>query len=1006
MNDSNIIVEEEFVLRRLSDQFPFVSPEASVYCWWALTIGVLLLGCVFVALMYIRDSRTCRWYAAVPLAMLRMGVYVLLAFAFLLPAKQTWETSNKRSRVLIMIDISPSVTEVSDDISRGNKPKTRIDNVLNYLTDENVAFIRKLTEKNPVFVYRFGTRLDEEPQGFNSNEPLWTTAEWQSWIRYDFKPWILKGLSPNDRDAVTKMPGWNGTEPGAADWAIEWAKLPDKDVAPMKKVADDKDEFALENAQAFRDARSKLEARVDVARTIVTGTNLPDSLTAVVNREASNMAQAVIVFSDGRSNLGLETTLTKLHERPGEKVPIFTIAVGEPRDNVSIAITDVQAPDRAAPDEAFKVIVEADGVGLEKKEVDVKLSLYLPARDPKKDTPDDELLAKLLFEPGEPPHGRAEILVDPEKIKEELTEIVEKDGGKKRVLKQGTWNVIARIARDPREVYPNPEHLSPPRKVSVLDSPLRVLLWASGPTREYQTLRTLLAREVGEKRAEVSIFLQNEGGASGTIAQDVDAQRLLVRFPTRNIVGGASTPEDKYYNLNEYDLIIAFDPDWSELSNEQIDMIRNWVTVGGGGFVYIAGPINTHQLARSDEAGRMKPLLEMMPVLPADRFLVAATAVPRTPRRLALNPNPLLDVLKLDDMVPDDSTAGWERFFTGRLKYVPAEDPAKNLTPTRGFFSFYPVTAVKPGTVSLADFLSVNERGEAEPRPYLVVSSPQQKGRAAFIASGEIYRIRYPEPAFYDRFWIRFARAMTVDRRNVQSFRGQVLVNKEYTAGSMVRVSARILAPNSKPYPPNGISPKFRVEQYEGTTRLKEFGPFPFAEKKASGAFDGYYQAQVLADARQFPPGEYRYRVIVDVPDSSGDTITGEFMVRKSNPELDNTRPDFTTMILAASTLEEVKAGIKKPEVASALRGPASSDTMVKMAFKLSEAYRLALIPDCIDAKFVSLRSRGPVDDLWDRGANLGTDWKNKPVMVSYILIAVVSLLGMEWLFRKLTRLA
>jgi hypothetical protein len=430
------------------------------------------------------------------------------------------------------------------------------------------------------------------------------------------------------------------------------------------------------------------------------------------------------------------------------------------------------------------------------------------------------------------------------------------------------------------------------------------------------------------------------------------------------------------------------------------------VTVGGGGFVYIAGAINTHQLARSDEAGRMKPLLEMMPVLPADRFLVAARAVPRTPRRLALNPNPLLDVLKLDDTSPDDSTAGWERFFTGRAKYVPAEDPAKNLAPTRGFFSYYPVTVVKPGTVTLADFLDVNERGEAEPKPWLVVSSPQQKGRAAFFASGEMYRVRYPEQASYDRFWIRFARAMTADRRNMQSFRGQVLVNKEYTAGSMVRVSTRLLAPNSKPYPQNGISPKFKVEQYEGTAKLKEFGPFPLAEKKASGPFDGYYQAQILADSKQFPAGEYRYRVVVDVPDSPGDVITGEFMVRKSNPELDNTRPDFTALLLASSTLEEAKPGIKKPEVVTALRGSASSDAAVKMAFKLGETDRLALIPECIDAKSVSLRSRGPVDDLWDRGVSLGLDGSNKPIMVSYILFAAVALLGLEWLIRKLTRLA
>lgn len=1008
MNDG-VKQETEIVLRRLSDAFPYVSPEASTYCWWALTLGVLVLGCVFVIWKYLQDSRSIRWYYAAPLALLRISVYALLAFAFLLPAKQTWETTEKRSRVMILIDVSPSVTQISDEVSRsgGPKTKTRMDKVLDYLTDDSVAFCKRLLDKNPIVVYRFGARLDDDATMLRADEPVWTRDDWAAWARYDFKPWILRGLTPADRAAITNMPAWNGNDPGTAEWAIDWLKRPLTETVPTT-IIDGKEEIAIENKQAILDARARLEARIDVARAIVQGTNLPDSLSAGVNREASNMVQAVIVFSDGRSNLGSESAIARLKDRPGEKIPIFTVAVGEPRENISIVITDLQVPDRAAPDEAFKILVEADGIGLERQEVDVKLGLYIPTRDPQKDLPDHELLGKLRFEPGEPPHGRTEFVVDPEQLPEALTEEVAKDGGKRKQLKQGAWSVVARIAKDRREVFDRPEHVSPPRLLNVIDSPLRVLVWASGPTHEYQTLRTLLMREVTEKRAEMSIFLQNDAGMAGTAVQDVEPQRMLTRFPNRYIIGGASTPEDKFYNLNEYDLIIAFDPDWSELSSETIEMVRRWVMDGGGGFIYVAGAINTHQLARSDESGRMKPLLEMMPVLPEDRFLVAARPIPRTPRRLAIRPNPDFDVLKLDDTVPDDPAAGWELFFTGRTQYVPDPDPKKNLTPLRGFFSYYPVKAIKPGAAVLLEFLDLTDAGTADPKPYLVCSQPG-KGRAAFLASGEMRRLRYPEPAFYDRFWIRLARAMSSSRRNVQSFRGQVLVNKEYTQGSMIRVSTRIVAPNNLPYPPNAISPKFIVEQYEGTTKLKQFGPFPLAEKASSGPFDGYYQAQVLADPRQFPAGEFRYKVVVEVPDSSGDTISGEFMVRKSNPELDNTRPDLAALQMAASTLEESKAGIKKDDVLQKLRGSSSNDAQVKMAFKLSETDKLDLIPDCIDAKFVSYRNRGAVEDLWDRGVEASwlPDWfPGKPKQISYLLLAAVGLLGMEWLTRKLLRLA
>ena len=104
----------------------------------------------------------------------------------------------------------------------------------------------------------------------------------------------------------------------------------------------------------------------------------------------------------------------------------------------------------------------------------------------------------------------------------------------------------------------------------------------------------------------------------------------------------------------------------------------------GGGFIYVAGPLHTYQLARADEYGRLKPLLDMLPVVPDDIILIKTRPVPRTPRRLLLKPNPEFDVLKLDDTQSDDPVAGWEQFFTGRDKYAPDEDPRKNLSPSAG----------------------------------------------------------------------------------------------------------------------------------------------------------------------------------------------------------------------------------------------------------------------------------------------------------------------------------
>ena len=966
MNDNGVTRESEFVLRRLSDSFPLGPPEASTPLWFTSLAIVLLLGFAFVIWSYLRDMRSIRWYIATPLALMRMTVYVLLAIAFLLPAVQTWEKAEKRSRVIVVLDVSPSITQIADEISANTtvKPKTRLDKVLDFLTDEKVAFVKKLVDQNPVFVYRFGTRLDEEVHSIIPEQAAWTKDDWKAWTNYDFKPWALQGLSPVAQDAVKKMPGWQPELPGNSDWAVAWAKLPEAEAIPG--------DLSPTDVTTLKDNRAKLEQRVDVARTIVLGTNVPDSLTSVVNREAPNMVQGIIVFTDGRSNLGTAGAYTELKERASrEKIPIFTITVGEARENISITMTDVQAPDRAPPDEQFKIVVEADGIGLEKQEVEVRLGLYLPGRDPKKDAPDHELTQKLEFQPGDPPHGQAEFVIDPDKLPEVLTEETKKVG-KKRQLKQGAWAAVARIARDKREIYPDPDHVSPPRVFQVIDKPLRVLLFASGPSREYLTLQTLLDRETRQNRAELSICLQSEGGKEGTGVQSVPPERLLARFPTRLDTTNKATdkPEDKYYNLNEYDLIIAFDPDWSELSDDQITNLQTWVDNLGGGLIYVAGPIHTFQLARAGDEGRLRPLIDILPVVPDDIILIKTRPVPRSPRRLGLKPSPDFDVLKLDDEKPDDPTAGWERYFTGRDKYVPDPDTRKNAMTSRGMYAYYPVKDTKPGATVLAEFMDVNERGDIDLKPWLVTTQPS-RGRTAFLASGELWRLRALTDGgvdFYERFWVKLSRYISANR-DVKAARGRVLMGKEFVSGSPVRVQARLLDPSGRPYEENRLTPKFKIVAYNasGEPLNKQFGPFEMKAKKGGGAFDGYYSGQILADPRLLPPGDNRYRVVVDVPDSPGDTIDGEFLVRKSDPELDNARPDFSAMYAAASTLEDVQGRITDSAVFDKLKGASTDGPKTKLAFRLSETDKLAVIPDCMKKESRTLRIRGPVEDLWDK---------------------------------------
>lgn len=1061
--------------------------------WSLFTGGVFVLGSAFTIALYVRDMRTVKWYWGGALALCRITVYGLLCFAFLLPAVQTFDKSDKRSRVVILLDISPSVTVKSDDVGGpvGRKPKTRFETVIELLTDKDVALLQKLLEKNPVVVYRFGNRLDDEPEVIAPKEKPWgwrhadlgidkierpadredaeraeAVKMWVAFAAYDFKPFLLKGLSKEGREAVVNSRAWDGEKPGTPNWADGYFKLPVEEITPGGLSDADRTTF-----QANRDA---LARRIEVAKSIVQGTNITDAVSATLNRESGNMVQGIIVISDGRSNLGGGTGFRELRAKAArEKVPLFTIAVGEDRDTASISITGIQAPETAPPDAPFKMIVEADGVNLGNQPANVSLDLFLPGKSPKTDAPDATLAQTLPFAPGDPPHLQADFVIDPDKLPEALTEV--KDG--KKVLKQGSWTARARIPRDPREATADAEHVFERSKILVLQKPLKVLLVSSTPSHEYQKLRDLLVREVQEKRAELCILLQTPlenvkadpadpldtnqwhilrdnknrlKEALKGIVQNVDENRLLVRFPDRLQVGPppegvqnweANDADYRFYNLNEYDLVIALDADWSGLSRRTADNLKQWVVQQGGGLIFVAGPMKTDILSRVEvqpggKNNNLLPILEILPVIPEDAVVLRERPTPRTERRLYLTPPAGSDLLKLDEAAANDPIAGWEQFFTDRDVYAPLEDPLKEVAPRRGFYSAYPIknknspnktlieperggfnvkeNGLKPTATLLAEFAYPDAmKGEVRRTPWYVVMDPVGgRGRSAFIASPETYRMAGFDKEYYDRFWFKLMK-FTAGTRDVKKARGRVLLEKEYVIGAPVRIQAQLLDPQSRPYDATKAPPPFEIQEISPTGEVKPFNiPYPLVARRAGADFDGYYSGQVFADAKLFQTGEYRYRVVVKVPDSAGETIEAEFKVRPSDPEMDNTRTDFAALLDLAGDLDkDFEARIPNEDTRKALLdGLPKLDGMTKLAFRLKQRELVTLIPECMTTQEKSDKVLGKTDDVWDRGFAVPaalTSWAfTEPQTLSYLLLVVVGLLSVEWMARKLLRLA
>src|SRR5262245_11275710 len=165
MNDNAPVTQTEFVLRRLSEGFSLFGLELHPLVWVALLTIVLAFGIFYVIWMYRKDRASIPLGFAILLALFRITLYLLLGFAFLLPARQNLEKAENSSRVAILIDVSGSMG-VSDELPSAGKSvdqlETRMDKILRFLSDKDVDFLSRLMEKNPVVVYRFGARLDEE----------------------------------------------------------------------------------------------------------------------------------------------------------------------------------------------------------------------------------------------------------------------------------------------------------------------------------------------------------------------------------------------------------------------------------------------------------------------------------------------------------------------------------------------------------------------------------------------------------------------------------------------------------------------------------------------------------------------------------------------------------------------------------------------------------------------------------------------------------------------------
>ncbi len=1015
MNESTTNHFEVFRLRRLMDPITVFGKELDGWVW-LIPLGLLFfIAVVYVIVMYIRDSKSLHPALAVFLAGLRITVYVLLALAFLLPSWQSIDETTLRSKVLVVVDFTLSMHN-KDDLPSAQMPveslPTRLDKVvdlftrerLNAKTQKRTNFLQDLLEKNPVTFYRFGSQIDEQFVVFAHDAQgqgrFWTAEEWSK------------------REA---------SSPGKSCGAPEWEAW----LAPD-----------LRKQEGDSEALAKLKQHY---KNISESTNVGGSIQDVLKREGNNMLQGVVVVTDGRSTDYRPEVFRELQRDAKLKnVPIFAVKVGEDRPKIEIEIADVTVPPSARPDDHFPVSVKLRARGLDAQEWPVTLYVYAPnpadkdkpnvTLDPRTLTKENayrKLEAKVNFQPqGDSGHlgGEATFEISPAELGEAPEAAPSKPGEKAgasnqdlraKLLREGKWYFVARVPKHPHEIFIPEEHVSEPSPVEILQRPLRILLFTQGPMRDYQFLRTLLVREKDKDRVDLSIYMQPPPGVKevrpGVVA-DVDPDRLLTHFPDMRVA--ENSPEDNkethWYNLTNYDLIVAFDPDWTQLTEPQMVKLNKWVD-GGGGLILVGGDVNTVELARPGiDKTPLKNIADLYPVTLKDNRIQTLERETKEPHRLIFDPKMFsadMEFLNLEEpkqaaggTINEEYLLGWEDFFTGKPRAT-ADD--LNKEPQRGIYNFYPVTSAKRGAKVIATFSDkFGHLDDGSYCPYLVVNPIFGKGRTAWLGSGETWRLRGYKEAFFERFWTKLCRWAGSGSQGKQNSRIIPYIPKRFKARQEGHIEVQIRGKDQEPLSQEA-KPRLTIIPPEGSgEKPREYT----LSAKRTDTWRGWF----AADFEVGPAGTgYKYRLKVE---ETGEGAEGSFDVQESNPELDNTAPDVKTLyfdlasdakpvfdrITDQATVKELRDRLQRMSAVDTKKDKAADkkaaeEPEYRLYFDLNNA---DLIPRCMTDDSRTQQNQGGFTEVWTGKFDL---WGME---LSWTLLLVVFLLCLEWLTRKLVRLA
>ncbi len=403
------------------------------------------------------------------------------------------------------------------------------------------------------------------------------------------------------------------------------------------------------------------------------------------------------------------------------------------------------------------------------------------------------------------------------------------------------------------------------------------------------------------------------------------------------------TPDE----LFQYDAIVAFDPDWLKFDELQIELLDRWVAEQAGGLIVVAGPVCTPEWAgmRRGRDPRIDTIKALYPVV----FYSQGSPNLSLGRFGGDAPWPLnftRDGLDAEFLwLEDDATdseAAWQSF--------------------EGVYGYYSVKDPKPGARVYARFSNPETSIDGE-LPIYAAAHFYGAGRVFFQASGEIWRLRAVDPRYFETYYTKLIRWVSQGRLLRDSSRGVLLVDRDRCLlGDPVTVRAVLSDAQHQALTADSVAAiLWQPDGQRVGLSLR---------KIRDAAREGMYEAQFTG----LVPGDYR--IELTPPDSGEDELLSAD-VRVRVPALELERPqrnDALLKSLAQTTGGALYLGFD----AAMARGGAQR---AALAATLEPNDQVLYLPETVDKVF---------DER----------------LMGWLMVLIVGVLCLEWLIRRLNRLA